>query len=455
MLSVKELFKVGHGPSSSHTIAPTRMCHYILDHYEKEGIDHLKITLYGSFALTGKGHLLDRAVDEVFAKYPHEFVWDLKTQPKHPNMMRVEVFGKGNKPIADKMFISVGGGTFTVEGDEPAKDVYPFKTFADMKEEIKKEKLTPFQFLCKYEPKEELIKLYDQMIESFEGTIKSGLSKTGVIEGIVAFDRRAKAVYDSVKANDTEWIKRIKLVSAYGIATNEEAVAYGMVVTAPTCGSAGTMPGAYKWAVDKYKPTKERIYEAFSAAALVGITIKQNGSVAGATGGCQAEVGVATGLAAAMYSVIAYNADIDEVEKSAETALQQLVGMTCDAVGQCAYVPCIQRNGIYAMRAISSAEQAHLLKGQRQMVHIDDTIKILYQSGNELIDGYRETSKLGLAKHCKYTLKFTKNIQFDEEGKEPKEEAKPDAKKQEVKSTTKAPAKLDPKVKAKAEKTAC
>lgn len=417
MLSVKELFKVGHGPSSSHTIAPTRMCQYILDHYEKEGIDHLKVTLYGSFALTGKGHLLDRAVDEMFAKYKHEFVWDLKTQPKHPNMMRVEVFGKGDKLIADKMFTSVGGGTFTVEGDEPAKDVYPYKDFDEMKAIIKKEKLTPFQFLCKHESKEELIKLYEQMIASFEGTIKSGLSKTGKIEGLVAFDRRAKTLFDSAKATDSEWCRRIRLVSAYAMATNEEAVAYGMVVTAPTCGSAGTMPGAYKWAVDKYKPSKEKIYEAFSAAALIGITIKQNGSVAGATGGCQAEVGVATALAAAMYSVIAYDADIDEIEKSGEIALQQLVGMTCDAVGQCAYVPCIQRNGIYALRAIASAEQAHLLKGQRQLVRIDDTIRILYESGNELIDGYRETSKLGLAKHCKYTLKFNKNIQFDEEKK--------------------------------------
>ncbi len=116
-----------------------------------------------------------------------------------------------------------------------------------------------------------------------------------------------------------------------------------------------------------------------------------------------------------MYSVIAYDADIDEVEKAGEIALQQLVGMTCDAIGQCAYVPCIQRNGIYAMRAIAAAEQAHLLKGQRQLVRIDDTIHILYESGNELIDGYRETSKLGLAKHCKYTLKFNKNIEFEEE----------------------------------------
>ncbi len=417
MLSVKELFKVGHGPSSSHTIAPMRMCWYILDHYEKEGIDHLKITLYGSFALTGKGHLLDKAVDEVFAKYPHEFIWDIKSTPKHPNMMRVEVFGKGDKVIANRLFTSVGGGTFTVEGDEPAKNIYPYKDFAEMKAIIKKEKLTPFQFLCKHEPKEELVKLYEEIIKSFEGTIKDGLGKTGVIPGLVAFERRSKTVFDSVKADDPEWIKRIKLVSAYAMATNEEATAYGMVVTAPTCGSAGTMPGAYKWAVDKFKPTKERIYEAFSAAALIGITIKQNGSVAGATGGCQAEVGVATGLAAAMYAVLAYNADIDEFEKAGEIGLQQLLGMTCDAVGQCAYVPCIQRNAIYAMRAIAAAEQAHLLKGQRQLVHIDDTIKILYESGNELIDGYKETSKLGLAKHCKYTLKFTKNIQFDEEAK--------------------------------------
>lgn len=417
MLSVKELFKVGHGPSSSHTIAPMRMCNYILDHYEKSGIDHLRITLYGSFALTGKGHLLDKAVDEVFEKYPHEYVWDIHTVPKHPNTMRVEVFGKNNKLIADHTFVSVGGGTIQVVGEQPAQNIYPYKDFAEMKAIIKKEKITPFQFLCKHESKEELIKLYESMIKSFEETIKSGLSKTGIISGLVAFDRRAKTVYESIKPTDTEWERRIKTVSAYAMATNEEAVEYGLVVTAPTCGSAGTMPAPYKWAVDKYKPTKEQIYEAFSAAALIGITIKQNGSVAGATGGCQAEVGVATALAAAMYSVLVYKADIDEIEKAGEIALEQLLGMTCDAVGQCAYVPCIQRNAIYAMRAISAAEEAHLLKGQRQLVRIDDAIKILYESGNELIDGYKETSKLGLAKHCKYTLKFNKDIQFHEDEK--------------------------------------
>lgn len=417
MFSVHELFKVGHGPSSSHTIGPMRACRYILDHYEKQGIGKLKITLYGSFALTGKGHLMDKAIDEVFAKYPHEYVWNLKDQTPHPNTMDVEVFGKDGKLIVNKRFVSIGGGTICIAGDPPLKDVYPYRDFAEMKAIIKKDKISCLDFLARHEPKEDLIKLYDEMIESFEGTIKSGLSKTGSIEGLVDFKRRARLIYDSVKPNDPEYVKRIKLVSAYAMATNEEAVEYGMVVTAPTCGSAGTMPGIYKYIVDKYKPSKERIYEAFSAAALIGITIKQNGSVAGATGGCQAEVGVATALAAAMYAVIVYNADIDEVEKAGESALQQLVGMTCDAVGQCAYVPCIQRNAIYAMRAMDAAELAHNMKGMRQVVHMDDSIAACFQSGNDLLDGYRETSKLGLAKHCKYVLKFRKNIQFDEEEK--------------------------------------
>lgn len=415
MLTVKELFKVGHGPSSSHTIGPMRACWWILDHYEKRGIDHIKITLYGSFALTGKGHLMDKAIDEVFAKYPHEYVWNLKDVTPHPNTMDVEVYGKDGTVLGEHRFVSVGGGTICVAGEPPLKDVYPYQNFAEMKAIIKKEKLSYFEFLCKHESKEELIKLFEQMIDSFEGTIASGLSKTGDIEGLVAFQRRAKFIYDSIKPYDPEVVKRIKLVSSYAMATNEEAVCYGMVVTAPTCGSAGTMPGVYKYIVDKYKPSKEKIYNAFSAAALVGITVKQNGSVAGATGGCQAEVGVATALAAAMYSVIVYDADIDEMEKAAENALQHLVGLTCDAVAQCAYVPCIQRNAIYAMRAIDAAETAHILKGQRQLIHLDDTIQICYDSGNELKDGYRETSKLGLAKHAKYVLKFRKDIQFHDE----------------------------------------
>lgn len=413
MFSVKELFKIGHGPSSSHTIGPTRACKYILEKYEKVGIGYLEITLYCSFALTYKGHLLDRAVNEVFAKYPHKIIADTKTQTPHPNTMDVDVYDKKKKLIAHRRFVSIGGGTICISGEQIVKNVYPYKNFAEMKKIIKQKKLTPFQFLCQHEPKEELIKLYEEMIYAFEKTIKHGLSKMGKMSGIVAFDRRAKKVYDSISKSDSDFVKRIKTVSAYAMATNEEAVTYGLVVTAPTCGSAGVLPAVYKWAVDQFHPTKQQIYEALSAAALIGITIKQNGSVAGATGGCQAEVGVACCLAAAMYSVLAYHADIDEFEAAGEAALQHLIGLTCDAVGGCAYVPCIQRNAIYALRAINSAEIMHVLKDKRQLVKIDDTIKIAYETGNDLKADYRETGIGGLAKNCKYVLKYRTKVTND------------------------------------------
>ena len=416
MLSVRELFKVGHGPSSSHTIGPMRACRWILEHFESKGIDHIKIIMYGSFALTGKGHLSDKAMKEVFAKYPVEIVWDIKTPTPHPNTMDVLVYDKAGKLLTNQRFVSVGGGTIEIEGQPKQANVYPYKNFYEMKKIIKDKKLTAFQFLCQHEDKQDLINLFEEMIKSFEDTCADGLSKTGQIEGLVAFDRRARTVMDSVKPTDDEMVKRVKKVAAWGMATNEEAVGYGMVVTAPTCGSAGVMPGAYMWAKEKYKPTKERIYEALSAASLVGITVKQNGSVAGATGGCQAEVGVAVALAATMYSVLAFDSKIDEWEMAAEHGLEQLLGMTCDAVGQCAYVPCIQRNGLYAIKAIDSAEVAHQLGDFRSLIYLDDAIAVLKKSGDDLNDGYKETSKLGLAKHCKYVLKFRKNIQFDENG---------------------------------------
>ncbi len=413
MFSVKELFKIGHGPSSSHTIGPTRAAKYILDKYEKKGIEFIKVTLYCSFALTYKGHLLDRAVHEVFAKYPHEIIPDIKTITPHPNTMDVDVYGKGKKLIAHKRFVSIGGGTICIAGEPPLKNYYPYKNFEEIKKIIKKKQISPFQFLCLHEDKKELIKLYDEMIVAFETTIKAGLKLSGKMPGIVAFDRRAKTIYDSISKTDTEFVKRVKSVSAYAMATNEEAVIYGLVVTAPTCGSAGTLPAVYKWAVNKFHPTKQQLYEAFSAAALVGITIKQNGSVAGATGGCQAEIGVATALAAAMYSVLAYDANINEIELAAETALEQLLGMTCDAVGGCAYVPCIQRNAIYAMKAIDSAELAHLLWKNTQFLKLDAIIDIAYQSGNDLKKEYRETGIGGLAKNCKYTLKYRTKVTND------------------------------------------
>lgn len=413
MFSVKELFKIGHGPSSSHTIGPTRAAKYILAKYESKGIKFIKVTLYCSFALTYKGHLLDKAVHEVFAKYQHEIVPDFKTITPHPNTMDVDVYGENKKLIAHKRFVSIGGGTICIAGEPPLKNYYPYDNFEQMKKIIKKKKITPFQFLCMHEDKNELIKLYDEMIHAFETTIKSGLKSSGKMPGIVAFDRRAKKIYDSINKTDSEFVKRVKTVSAYAMATNEEAVIYGLVVTAPTCGSAGTLPAVYKWAINKFHPTKQKLYEAFSAAALVGITIKQNGSVAGATGGCQAEIGVATALAAAMYSVLAYDANIDEIEMAAETALQQLLGMSCDAVGGCAYVPCIQRNAIYAMKAIDSAELAHMLKNNTELINLDIVISIAFQSGNDLKTAYKETGIGGLAKNCKYTLKYRTKVTND------------------------------------------
>lgn len=402
MLSVSELFKVGRGPSSSHTIGPMRGCQFMLDKYSDRKIAKVKATLFGSFALTGKGHQTDRAIKLVFEKYPTEIVWDFKTKTDHPNTFDITLIDDKGKEIVTRRIVSVGGGTINIIGEPPLKEYYHYRDFDEMKQILLKKKMTAFDFLCKHEDKKMLIKLFDDMIGSFLGTIKEGLNKTGQISGPLGFDRRGKAIFNSIKKNDSDLNKRIKSVSAYAMATMEEATSFGLVVTTPTCGSCGIMPAVFKYAYDKYKPSKKQIYEALAAASLIGITIKQNGSVAGATGGCQAEVGVATCLAAAMYSVMVFNSKPNEWEMAAEAAFQQCLGLTCDPVGGGVLVPCIQRNAVYANRAIDAAELTHTLRNTKQLVKIDDTIAGAFQSGNDLKPGYRETSLKGLAFYCDY-----------------------------------------------------
>jgi len=402
MLSVSELFKVGRGPSSSHTIGPMRGCQFMLDKYNHLPIAKVKATLFGSFALTGKGHQTDRAIKLMFAKYPTEIVWDLKTSTEHPNTFDITLLDAKGKELVTRRIVSVGGGTINILGEPPLRDFYQYQNFDEMKRILLRRNISAFDFLCEHEDKKMLTKLFDDMIDSFLGTIKEGLNKTGQISGPLGFDRRGKAIFDSIKKTDSDLDKRIKLVSAYAMATMEEATSFGLVVTTPTCGSCGIMPAVFKYAYDKYKPTKKQIYEALAAASLIGITIKQNGSVAGATGGCQAEVGVATCLAAAMYAVMVFDAKPNEWETAAEHAFQQCLGLTCDPVGGGVLVPCIQRNAVYANRAIDAAELAHTLRNTRQLVKIDDTIAGAFESGNDLKPGYRETSLKGLAFYCDY-----------------------------------------------------
>ncbi len=318
--------------------------------------------------------------------------------------MDVYVYGQQNKQIGYKRFVSVGGGTICIAGEPPQKDIYPFKNFAEIKHEIIKKNLSCFEFLCQYENKNDLKKLYDEMVICFEKTIKQALKSKEKIDGKYDYDRRAHIVWESINPKDSEFVKRMKKVSAYAIATSEQSMNYGLVVTAPTCGSCGVMPAVYMYMKEKYGLNKQKLYEAFSAAALFGITIKQNGSVAGATGGCQAEIGVATCMAAAMFSSYAYDSDIFEIEKAAEAALQHIIGLTCDAVKGTVFVPCMQRNGIYANKAIDAAILAHYMKDLPQLIYVDDTIEAAYISGNELKEGYRETALLGLGKYAQYSV---------------------------------------------------
>lgn len=408
MLTIKELYKSGSGPSSSHTIGPTRCCKRILEIYKNKKVDFIKVILYGSLALTGVGHHTDKAINRVLSKINHEIINDIKTTNiPHPNTLDFEIYYE-NKLIGRHRFMSIGGGTIIMEGDKPLTDVYPQNTFEQIKTFCKKKKFSAYQYVCHYEGKQEMNEFLDHIWKIMSTTIQHGITKKGKIPGHVAFDRRANKIFTNISSNEDEHTKMVRLISSYAYATNEENTCGGEVVTAPTCGSCGLVPAVLKYLVDKYKLNQQQIREALAVGAIIGNVIKKNATVSGAEGGCQAEVGVACSMAAAMTSYVLYNAGWNEMEIAAENALQHLLGLTCDAVCGYVFVPCIQRNAVFALRAIDHAILAHLIKDTSRLVKFDDTIKTMKETGDAIPEEYRETSLAGLSKNAPYVLKFRK-----------------------------------------------
>ena len=363
--------------------------------------DKFKIILYGSLALTGKGHLTDYIIKKTLEGYETEIEFDIKSECNvHPNTFDIFAI-KGEKVISNWRVYSVGGGTFQIEGKKVVtfEEVYKETSFEEIKEYCKNNECDLYDYVVTNEGKD-IIGFLEEIWKSMKETIKTGLSKEGMIPGKLNLDRRAKMVFENKLKNETESQKQNRLLSSYAYATNEENASGGIIVTAPTCGASGTLPAVLYYMKEKYNFSDEKIIKALAVAGVIGNVVKTNASISGAECGCQAEVGTACSMAAAATTYL-LGGTIKQIENAAEIGMEHHLGLTCDPIYGYVQIPCIERNAIAAMRAIEACDLSLILPENRK-ISFDVVVETMYETGQDLKSHYRETSEGGLAKkYCR------------------------------------------------------
>ncbi|HFL2408013.1 TPA: L-serine ammonia-lyase [Clostridioides difficile] len=393
MDTLKELFKIGSGPSSSHTMGPQRAAERFKN--ENPDAESFRAILYGSLAATGKGHLTDYIIEKTIAPKKVEIVWEEDIiKDFHPNGMKFEALDKDKNVTAEWTVYSVGGGTIAEEGQRNSKSnsIYHLDTMDEIVKWCKENNKTLVDFVLECEPKD--IKDYIKTIkDAMRKSIGDGLSTDEIIPGKLLLKRRASTFYNAYKKDKSF----STLVYAYALAASEQNASGNIIVTAPTCGSAGVIPGIFFAMQDFYNYDDEKIIEALLVAGIIGNIIKTNASISGAEVGCQGEVGAACSMAAAAVAYLK-GGTIDHIEYAAEIALEHHLGMTCDPVYGYVQIPCIERNAMAAQRAYDAANYALLTDGSHS-VSLDQVVETMKETGIDMMDKYKETAKGGLAKH--------------------------------------------------------
>ncbi|MCC0699323.1 L-serine ammonia-lyase [Clostridioides sp. ZZV15-6383] len=393
MDTLKELFKIGSGPSSSHTMGPQRAAEKFKN--ENPDAESFRAILYGSLAATGKGHLTDYIIEKTIAPKKVEIVWEEDIiKDFHPNGMKFEALDKDGNVTAEWTVYSIGGGTIAEEGQRNSKSnsIYHLDTMDEIVKWCKVNNKTLVDFVLECEPED--IKDYIKTIkDAMRKSIDDGLITDEIIPGKLLLKRRASTFY-----NEYQKDKNFStLVYAYALAASEQNASGNIIVTAPTCGSAGVIPGIFFAMQDFYKYDDEKIIEALLVAGIIGNIIKTNASISGAEVGCQGEVGAACSMAAAAVAYLK-GGTIDHIEYAAEIALEHHLGMTCDPVYGYVQIPCIERNAMAAQRAYDAANYALLTDGSHS-VSLDQVVETMKETGIDMMDKYKETAKGGLAKH--------------------------------------------------------
>lgn len=410
MKSIKELYKIGNGPSSSHTMVPKKAALLLKEKYPTA--DLYQIILYGSLAFTGKGHLTDKIILEALKPSNVEIIFNKETKElKHPNTMDLIAL-KNKEELGKFRAYSIGGGSIQIEGDDfqEEKDIYDFTTYTDIKNNCKEKNISLLEYVYTQEDKD-LSEYLKTVWQTMKKTLEEGLEQEGLIPGRLKIPKKAKTLYSKELEKETAELKRTRLLTAYAYATSEQNASGGMIVTAPTCGASGVLPAVLYYLYKQENVNEAKILEGLAIAGLIGNLVKTNASISGAECGCQAEIGTACSMAAAAYAYIK-GYSIDVIECAAEIAMEHHLGLTCDPIYGYVQIPCIERNAVAAIRAIDSANMASLLYKDSK-ISFDLVVETMYETGKDLGSHYRETSKGGLAK--KYCRNKFYNDNLEEE----------------------------------------
>lgn len=403
MQTIQNLFRIGYGPSSSHTMAPRRAAEDFLSKYPQAVA--YRVTLYGSLAATGRGHMTDRAIIDAFKENPVEIIWQPETVlPFHPNGMDFFALDKNNQVIGEWCVFSTGGGALS-EGfsEEKQAGLYPLTTMQEILKYCTKNGKTHWEYVeeCEGEGVWHFLEKVDATMQS---AIQRGLSNEGRLPGDLGLPRRAWAYHRRLKISHGELAEGF--LAAYALAVAEENASGHEIVTAPTCGSAGVLPAVLQHLRDLHETSDIHILRALATAGLVGNLIKTNASISGAEVGCQGEIGAACAMSAAAAAQL-MGGSIRQIEYAAEMGLEHHLGLTCDPVNGLVQIPCIERNVFAATRAIDCATFAILSDGSHR-VSFDEVVRVMNQTGHDLPSLYRETSIGGLAVNYRFPSKEEK-----------------------------------------------
>lgn len=395
MKTIKEIYRIGHGPSSSHTMAPRFASEQFLGRHPEAA--RFEVILYGSLAATGKGHLTDQAILEVLnKKAPATIIWKPEIfLPYHPNGMTFKSFNTEDKMTEEWTVYSVGGGALEEEG-KPAvlPDIYPITKMTDILNWCEDSGKAYWEYVTDVEDDPYLIDYLEQVWQTMQDAVERGLLTEGRLPGPLNLPRKA-ASYHIKAMGYQHTLKNRGLVFSYALAVSEENAAGGLIVTAPTCGSCGVLPSVLYHCYKAYEFPKVRILKALATAALVGNIAKTNASISGAEVGCQGEVGVACAMAAAATCQL-FGGSCAQIEYAAEMALEHHLGMTCDPVCGLVQIPCIERNAFAAARAMDANIYSTFTDGTHR-VSYDKVVETMKRTGHDMPLIYRETSTGGLA----------------------------------------------------------
>jgi len=396
MKSIREIYKIGKGPSSSHTMGPERAAKFFKkNHPEAEAF---RVVLYGSLSKTGVGHGTDRVIREVLSPLSAEVVFGGESPAGfHPNTMDFFAL-KDGKEIGNLRVESVGGGDIRFPGQSllDSPDVYPEHSFAEIADFCKWRYIDKLSDFVELNEGEEIWDFLMEVWQVMKNAIAEGLATEGVLPGGLNVQRKAKFLYAQDTTGMAPAMVEFQQVASYAYAVAEQNADNGTIVTAPTCGACGVLPAVLKYAQDTKGFTDEQIIRGLATAGIIGNLTKRNASISGAEAGCQAEIGTACSMAAAALAEL-YNQNLDQVEYAAEVAMEHHLGLTCDPICGLVQIPCIERNAVAAMRAMNACNLSYFLTGSRNISY-DMVCRAMHETGINLNHRFRETSEGGLAK---------------------------------------------------------